>query len=352
MRNFMFIKSIMKLLITSYYELKEALLSAANALRKLDIEVVNYPLMQKKQELGDNDCVDDMIRCIKDQKVDVVLWWHISLSSELFEKVVLSSPGVKNIFFNWDEPFNWEPNDLQTKAKHFDCVFVTCQETLDRYLSNGTKKAVCLYPGFDENIHRPLFEDYKDVTDKYCCDVSICCTNLYDGDEYCHQFIQRKRLIDDLYAAQDIHGFTFHIYGPERLRELYPKSYQNFICYEDTNKLFNYSRINICTHVICDKSGYLNERVFLIMASGGLLLVDRVAGLEDVLCENKDCLVLSKEGYVEQIVKILEDYDECDLVRFNAREKALGYTWDKWAKVVYDEFLSEKIDLLTTNENK
>ena len=227
---------------------------------------------------------------------------------------------------NWDEPYNWNMNDIKGKAKLFDHVFVCSSEKLNEYIQNGTKKAHLLYPGYDTSVYYPL--DLK----KYKCDISICCTNLYIG--YPNQYVDRNVLIDDIYNNQNKYGYTFHIYGPKSFKDLYPRSYQGYAKYSDGNNIYNSSRINLCTHVQYNANEYLNERAINILGAGGLLLVDRVTGI-DKLLEGK-CVFIDKEGYVHQIVDILKHYNKYIPIKEAAYEHSKKYTWDKWGEYILD----------------
>lgn len=330
----------MKLLITSYYDLKESLLCASNALTQLGFVVTNYPLFRYYMDNNDklDNYVDHFIDYIKQVNPDIILWWYIGIPSLDMDKIVNNSSMCKHIFFNWDEPQNWSLCDIKNKAKYFDSVFVCCEEKLNDYINLGTKHSYLLYPGFDKQIHHPLIEDLDDI-DKYSCDISFICTNLYTNyDEFPNQFIPRKQLVDDIYLNQKKYGYVFHLYGPQQFGELYPDSYKGFINYEDTNKVFNYSKINLCTHVNYNQYKYLNERTFMILGSGGLLYVDPVYGIHDVVKQN-ECVIIDKD-YINQIVNILDNYDDYYIIRHNGYKRAIKeHTWLDWAA-----FIKNKIE--------
>jgi len=334
----------MKILITSYYELRESLLCASKSLQKLGINVISYPLYKNYFDHNEklSNCCEHFVEFIQSEKPDVILWWYINILSEDMDYIVRHNPLVKNIFFNWDEPYNWEPWDIKNKAKFFDCVFVCCEETLTNYLENGSKNAVYCLPGYDPKVHNIIVDENDNDMQKYSCDISFCCTNLYEGFE--NQYVPRKELVDTIYNNQEKYDYTFHLYGPESFREKYPKSYKGYINYFDTPKLFNYSKINLCTHVQCHKNKYLNERTILVLGSGGLLFVDDVKGIDEVLDIDKECVVIDKDNYLEQIVDILKNYDEYCMRRYDGHVKSKEYTWDKWAKLIYDEYL-KKIEI-------
>ena len=332
---------MVKLLITSYYGLRESLQSATNSLIKYGIIVVDFGLLKlyKSTEISDENKKLEFNNFIKKEQPDIILWWYINIPVEHMKYIVEDEDNshIKHFYFNWDDPHNWSTNKLYERCKYFDHSFVCCEQSLPKYLEFGSKKASYLLPGYDPQIHKIIvFDDEKDVK-KYSCDISFCCTNLYtDNNTFPNQYINRKELINNIYANQDKYGFTFHIYGPESLKELYPKSYKGYIRYDETNKLFNYSKINICTHVQCCAYKYLNERALLILGSGGLLYVDKVDGIETILEPSVDCVIIDKDNYLEQIRTILNNYDDYYMVRYNGHAKSIEYTWDKWANKIND----------------
>lgn len=331
----------MKILITTYYGLKESLICADKALREAGFETTEYPLFRFYNDAHDrrDDYVEHFIEDIRKNDPDIILWWYIGIPTSDMEQIVKANPKIKNIFFNWDEPLNWEPCDLQNKAKLLDQVFVCCAEKLDDYRRFGTEEAHLLFPGYDPNIHNMILDENPNDVEQFGCDISIVCTNLYENPgQFPNQYVNRKELVDNIYKNRLKYGYTFHIYGPEKFRDMYPDSYKGYIPYEDTNKVFNYSKINICTHVHNNRYKYLNERTLMILGSGGLLFVDSISGLDELLIPDKECIVIDKDRYVEQIVDIVDNYDDYYIIRHRGYKKGKQYTWRAWA-----EFIKSKI---------
>lgn len=327
--------------LVAYYDLKEALYEAKISLEKNGYNVIGFPLYKLMYDIYDKqeNYTDIFVDYIINNKIDVVFWWFINIDSEKF-KYIKEKTNVKYIFFNWDEPFNWELCDIKNKAKYIDCAFITCKESVNNYTSNGCQLVYNLPPAFSPTINFPI--DIFDVNDynKYYCDISFCCTNLYDTEEYNRQYIKRKKIIDDIYENQFKKRYKFHIYGPEKFKEMYPESYKGFITYDKLNYLFNYSKINLCTHVICDADGYINERVILIGGSGGLLFVDNVKGINEYFKSNEEIIIIDKEKYVDQITNILDDYNYYVDIKKNFYHKCLYYyTYDAWAQFINEKFL-------------
>lgn len=318
----------MKILIVSYYELKDSLLSAANSLRNLGNIVTYYPLYQYAYDTHDKkeDWVSHMEESVLLSNPDVILWWYFNIPTDKMKQICDLLSKQKHIMFNWDEPYNWPLNNIKDKAHLFDSVFVCSSEKFLDYKKNGTKNTYLLYPGYDTNVYYPINNNI------YKCDISICCTNLYIN--YPNQYIDRKTLIDNIYENQFVYGYKFHIYGPASFKELYPESYQGYAKYSDGNNIYNTSRINLCTHVQCNAEKYLNERVIDILGSGGLLLVDKTNGIEEVI--GGACIFIDKRNYIDQIVSILNNYDNYSNIKQFGYELGKNYTWDKWASCIYN----------------
>lgn len=320
----------MKILITSYYELREQLLLAGQALEKLGCDIVSFPLMHKSQT--DDKYFLNLKNKIKDESIDVVLWWFYCIPSWHMELICADTP-AQHILFNWDDPYNWDQNDNRAKAKYFDKVFVTCRESLPLWKKYGAKEAYTLYPGFSTEHH------YKSPIDhNYVCDISFCCTNLYENEErYPNQYIKRRELIDTIYHGQKEHGYKFNIYGPEHLKDKYPESYEGFIAYYDQHKVFSNSKINLCSHVLCNKDGYINERVFLVLACGGLLLVDPVKGIDQNFKDGESCVYLDKDNYLQQVKDILDNYDNYQQIKESGYNIVQQFNYDEWAKFIHNK---------------
>ena len=253
----------------------------------------------------------------------------------MFENIISNITNINHLLFNWDDPYNRSVCDLFNKAKYFYIVYVTSEENLGYYTNNSAHKAVYLLPGYNPLIHYPINSNFypSNNINPYICDVSFCCTNLYDDYTYSNQYINRKKLIDDLYEAQKKFNFKLNLYGTKVLN-IYPLSYKGYIPYDETNMVYNYSKINLCTHVQQNAYKYINERTIQILGSGGLLLIDKVDGLEQILTPNEDCIILDKNNYVEQIINILKNYDNFISIKHNGYNKSLQYTWNEWAKKI------------------
>lgn len=319
------------ILIVSYYELKESLASAAAELKKVGgYDICNYPLYQYYQDVNDRkpDCLEHAINFFAQSDAKIVLFWYFGVPQFWIHALKQTLPKAYWIIYSWDDPFTFY-NDSQhiDKCKYFDLAITSCEDSIQNYLKYGCKDAIWQPPGFDPAIHYPL-----NFGENYLCDISLCCTSLYDNlNVYPNQKVPRRQIVD--YLVKNFTPNQFHLYGPENFSKLYPLHYKGYLNYNETSVVFNKSRINITTHVVGKDSGYLNERSILIAACGGLLVTD----LSDIFINGKHCVSYSSlEEFEKVIKKILLDYNAFKAIKNNSLFYAFKkFTWKAWAKKIH-----------------
>lgn len=327
-----------KLCIVSYYHLKDSLKSAADALSRLGYSVTHYPLFQYAYDVHDRvpDIKSHIAEFFSREQPGIILWWFIGVSPDVLNAAKMASPDSYWMLFNWDDPWGWQDpsSQLAEKSKYFDLVVATCSDSIKKYVANGARRAIYSPPGVDTQVYKPD-RDWGTTElppdDYFDCDVSFCCTNLYDDPAYNDQYYPRKRLVDEL-EASDI---RFHLYGPEYFRQLYPRSYRGLSSYTETNRVFNRSRIVLSTHVCQHGTGYVNERTVMAMASGALIMMDPVEGLSRVLGDG-GVLYLWSTDPVKYIRCVLADYGRYAHLRRDVSLRAQNFSWDAWAKLIHD----------------
>jgi len=345
-----------KILIVSYYELKESLRCAADCLENcLSYEILHYPLFEKKNDTNSRieNYFEDFISFIKKSNPDILFWWYFGISEKKLKEIKSLFPSLFQILYNWDDPFIWDIDpSYKEKVSLLDACFISCKSSVKKYENECHLEIVdyCL-PGFDLRYHFP--EDKTDET--YASDISICCTNLYENENiYSKQFVNRKKLLDYIYD-QCHNGvsdpvYTFRIYGPDFLGDIYPKAYKGYCSYYDTHKVFYNSKVNICTHVISNAKGYLSERVSLILGSSGFLLIDPIDGLDEILKDKEHCVYMSSRDpsdiWKNDIVPLISD--DPGVVEKRNRMASRGHafakknlTWKRWAKC-FDSLVSQR----------
>uniref|UniRef100_A0A6C0DYW6 Spore protein YkvP/CgeB glycosyl transferase-like domain-containing protein n=1 Tax=viral metagenome TaxID=1070528 RepID=A0A6C0DYW6_9ZZZZ len=326
-----------------YIETPNCINTARDTFIAKNIDTVLFPFLQIK--LSRNDYIDYLNTFLKEKNPDIVLWWNWS-NITLQEMEIVRKKNSKRVFmiYNWDDPPCWENNDLEI-MKYFDISFSSCISTLDRYKKHGVKICKYLLPGFSPMTH--YYEKNKD----YECDVSFVCTNLYEKH---NTLINRKKMCIDLENDESI---NFHLYGPEFLKEIAPKSYRGSVEHEINRLVFSNSKININVHIDSSSDGYLNERSIIIPGCGGLMLIDDVKGLEKNFIQDKECIVIkNQDTIIEQIKDILDNYQKNEKIKYAGYEKVIkNHLFDKWCDFIintYNEFIIKKIIINNVNINK
>lgn len=337
----------MKILLIGWFYLIYPVISAKEMFEILGYEVVFFPLLHYNIKFTKNpDALYNIfMKFIHDFKIDIVLWWNWECDEFVMKKIKENTPSILHCLFNWDHPFcltEWDKtkNRQILKKNIWDIIFVTSNDQFDEYIQTGTKFVHYLPMFADSQVHYPLKDE------NYTCDVSFVLTNLYENKEmFPETYIDRKKMIQDIINA----GISIQLYGPEHLKKIFPKQYKGPIHFTENHKVFYNSKVNICTH---GAKGFLycNERVATILHSGGLLFVDKVDGIENILTDKHDCVFIDPNNYIEQIKDILSNYNNYKGIKENAVITAnKKFNVETWAKKIdmeiknYFNFQSTKI---------
>lgn len=342
----------MNLLIIGYCHLDDGFLYASNALEKLNYKIFFFPYLSYIMDKIVN--LDELLTTyIKSNNINICLWWNNSIKYENYYKVInrLKDNCIKNYFFNWDpflynyKKYNsiiWKER-IEDKEKIYPLMnnVFSCFEKEISYFKNIIQISY-VPPGFDKNISKYVFD--KD----YECDISIICTNFYSNinefpDETTN--ITRYEIVNNLYENRN--EFKFHIYGPENFKNIYPECYRGFIKYQDCNKVFSNSKINLSIHPLIyelnnlnSKEEYFSERVPQILGSKGLLITNSY--FTNKLIDKEDYIYIDKNiDWYSKFLDIIENSNSYDYIRNNGFNKAiLYYQWDNWANNLSKLFLT------------
>jgi hypothetical protein len=314
------------------FNLADGYLGAANALKRRGVEVEFVPAHLYKNEYK-NKHINKIIEDLNRYNSDIVLWWRAETIAPAEMEYVRNKVKGRFILYSWDDPHQWEHMEyfVGGKMKHMDVAFSCCEGSKDIYSKYGCNKFVYCLPGFDPEIH------YPEEDDNYKCDISVVCTNLYDGNQITkYNHVSRKELLEGiikLFPEADI-----RIYGSEYFGDIFGERYKGWINFNESRKVFYNSKINICTHIRPDGYRYLNERVGQILGSRGLLFIDAVNGIETILENGKECSIIdlsSDDNLKNQISDILNNSERYDCVREAGYNFAMNYlTWDYWANMI------------------
>lgn len=340
-----------KILIISFYELKEYFASIKERFEDLLFTVMNYPLFRYCYDANDKleNYKDHLNEFIQDNNPDIVLWWFIDVPVDVFKFIKISNPHIYYIMYNADDPINMN-KELLEKAKIFDLVVTPCKESLYMYKLYSNVKTVIFSPsGFDDTLFKPLDnpnfanKNTKHKYNHYKSDISMLFHNLFlDKSVFPNQVIYKKTLIDNLIDYCDKHGYIFKIYGAPVLNEFFPNNYCGGVPYHEMNILYNYSKINIVSSPWKNKSLNINEYVFPILGSGSLLMIDKIKDIESFLGDS--CIIYDSNNYLDKISSILSDYDTYDTIKHKGHTLSKNYTWKKWVDRIVIEYGKSHFD--------
>ena len=328
------------LLIIGFYGFKDGYWAYGKYMKKHFNEVSFFPLIELRDRLTEKDerfhldDIKDVIDgsfsnhknysdnlIVKNIKYNHILLAHnndflrtfILEGIKFFEKILEWKEDLKFKLYqiNWDadtKNLNWYG------LKNFDKCFTQNPLYLRSlnvyYFSSG----FCSEMSF-----------YKEI-DEYKCDISFVGTNLYErGWE--NEKLNRRKILDKIYQEEDI---NLHVYGPEFLKELYPRCYKGFISYDDCYKVFSNSKINLnispLENIEFMKKYYYSERLPQLFGCESIMMSNNDFG--DMLLKNEDYIYLDNiDDLIEKINEWKEGERRIKMLE-NIREKKVMFDYD------------------------
>ena len=335
----------MRLIIVGWFYLINPIITAKEYLTILGYDVYFLPLLHFNLHFSGDKLYQPLISFIKNIDPNVILWWNWEAPANVLKKIKENTQNILHCLFNWDHPFclsEWDnkQNRKITQKNIWDIIFVTADYKLQDYTESGSKKAYYLRMFADDKVHFP------EVDKEYECDVSFVLTNLYQNKTmFADQIFDRKIFLENI--IQD-GSLNVKIYGPEHLKETFPNNYCGFAHFLDNHKVFHNSKLTISVTEGVSGHKYCNERVGTILSSGGLLFCDKINGIEKILTDGQDCILIDENNYVQQIKDILKNYDNYKHIKQNAVETARKkFSPEHWSK-----FIDKKIKKYIKNNSE
>ena len=347
-------------LLIGYCYLQDGFFYAMNELEKYDYKIYFFPYFT--YILDNNEKKDDkLIEYIKLNNINICLWWNNRLKYDSIKYIIDNLDNVvsKHYFYNWDPYlYNYEDyNCIYWKdvVENITKIYELMDHTFScfEYEINYMKKRNISYlpPGFNPSISSYIYDE------KYICDVSIVCTNIYDDKsmypiESCN--LHRYEIIDKLYENRD--KIKFFIYGNDKIGKMYPECYKGFIKYEDCNRVFSNSKINLSIHCLTEcvhsfgnsNKEYFSERVPQILGCKGLLMTNTY--YSHLLKEDVSYIYVNKNNFLHKIFDILQNYSYYEKIKTNGYEIAINnYTWNSWASQLASHMASHLSNILNHN---
>ena len=173
-----------KILIISYYELKDYLLQIADIFRDEYMwNVVYYPLYMycydKYSKLENYE--EHFMQFINNEKPDVILWWFTDVQLSLFRNVRINNPSIFMIIYNYNDPMNMISRTFIDKCKFFDLIMTPCQGNMCIYKIHTKAKYIEHVPYcYDKSIYRiPTKEELYEYNYVKIPDIVMCCDSLF-----------------------------------------------------------------------------------------------------------------------------------------------------------------------------
>jgi hypothetical protein len=331
-----------KILFIVYYELKEYLASIKEQFEKFNMVMIHYPLFKFAYDSNDKikNYNEHLNNFIKENEPDIILWWFIDVPYDIFKYIKDNNKDILYIMYNVDDPINLS-KDIFDKASLFDIIITPCKDSIHKYkLYSKVKKVIFGIFGYDPSVFYPIdnINDYTSEYNEYTNDISIVIHNLFTDQElYKYQYINSIELINNVIKYSNENNKKFKIYGSPIIKEYFPDNYGGNPQYHNINFIYNFSKINLSLHAFSNKSLSTNEHIMSILGSSGLLMIDHIKDLDNLLKNNYECIYIEKDNYIQQIDNILKNYDIHNDIKKNGKLVSNKYSWYEWTKKIVIE---------------
>lgn len=320
-----------KVLIISFYDLKDYLSCIKELIEEYYFEVFSYPLFRYAYDANDKieNYKEHLDEYIKNINPDIILWWFIDVPTDIFSYIKKQNKDIYYILYNSDDPINIS-KDLFDKAKIFDLVITSCKESMYLYKLYSNVKDVIFGPmGYDEGIFFNLDDKLNNEIvlpekEEFECDMSMIVYNLFECKEIYNQTIYRLDLINILINYCKEKNLKFKLYGVPILSQYFKEYYCGDVPYFKLNYVYNYSKINIISSPSYTKNLCLSQNLMSILGSGGMVLHDKIKGIYDILPE--EC-IYDGENLIQKLDYILNNN-----IKINNKHIAEKFNWNNWVK--------------------
>lgn len=184
---------------------------------------------------------------------------------------------ITTMFWNKEDPiyFNNSKYNFSDTALHFDYIFTTCEECVDKYKRMGHKNVNTLMFGFSEKIFNPT-----DSAEKK--DIAVFAGSWYaDLPERCEDLIKIFKMLDD-------RGIDFQIYDrnykSSNPLKIYPKDLNKKInpavSFQKLKNVYKECKFAININTIKNSETMFARRVFELMACNVCVISNDSLGMK------------------------------------------------------------------------
>ncbi|GAB1804724.1 CgeB family protein [Priestia megaterium] len=206
---------------------------------------------------------------------------------------------IPTIFWNKEDPIHF--NSFIKTAQHFDYIFTTDQDSVEKYKKRLKHNKVYSLPfAAQPKIHNPI--------EIYERENSIC----FAGSYYAKQYIKRQKGMDMLFEVASQHGLTIYDrnHGKSLIEFDFPKHLQKYIegrlDPNQIDKAYKGYKIALNVNSVVNSPTMFSRRVFECLASNTPVVSTYSKGIENMF---KDIVFMgeTKESFSNEFNKLLED---------------------------------------------
>ena len=280
---------------------RKALDHAEKLAKIFDSELLLLQVVPFMPIYGSPELVTPLI--VDEKQKELAQKYLFNLAEELRKK----EPSLKTVYWTIDDPhFLLKANPPW--LGEFEYVLTSCEESREEYERRG-QKAFTFWPAVDPWRHRHRFDAALE------CNFVLAMTNCYAKDEFPDLVFDRRdlaRALQAKFGGVHLYGkWDGYGWGSEKGCPELKECYKGWRTHAELVPVFSSARISVNAHGYTKHKGYLNERNFEILGSGGFLLVDRVAGIGEIFQEGCHCVFYdSLDDLLEKAAWYLEHEGE------------------------------------------
>lgn len=360
-----------KILIVSFYELKEHLLYISDTLKNYMYDVDYYPLFcyayDKTSKIS--NYIDHFDKYIKNSKPNIILWWFLDIPEDDIKLIVSNNENIYYVMFNNDIK---NINFVIKKSLYFNLVIATNEEDRKIYTEYNKKNKI-LYVDFNCITYKSILNDnyfYK-IEMEYMCDIFIivCCENK-----------KNENHIDKLIQYLDGNNIKYKMLSLCWNKEEINTDKNNI----EMNKTINSSKIILCdifnckcgntcekinikdisqyTDIQCENHNdtteyeiYCKKLIYNILLSGNLLMTfeiknmnisinslygQKITNEDDIekynIIKNTDYIDVDNDDIIKKIEDILTNYNNTKNIVTNGQVKMHKLLWNDFGMFLHE----------------
>ncbi|MDQ6600385.1 CgeB family protein [Bacillus salipaludis] len=244
--------------------------------------------------------------------------------------------GIPTAFWNKEDPFHY--NAFIETAKHFDYVFTTDSNSVEKYTADGCQDVYCFPFAAQPKYHNPI-EKYQRIN-------NVVFAGAYYGDK----FPERKQVMDNMIEISGKYGLEIYDrnYNNPESPNQFPESFKNYIVGtlkgDEIEKAYKGYKLSLNVNSIVDSPTMFSRRVFEIIASNTPVVSSESLGIKNLFGD----IIIASNNFNElqdRIKKYFEDDHYYKTNRLLGLRKVLAeHTYTNRIKMMLDKMGIEFIE--------